>query len=442
MSRARLAGATAVGVLTALVPVTAAQAAADTTTVRVSVATDGTQADSDSYRPSISGDGRYVAFSSAAQNLVPGDTNYSRDVFLHDTVTGSTELVSVGPAGVPVYGSSELPRISRDGRFVAFNSSAQLAGDPGTIFSGHVFVWERETKQLTRISQASHSWDSLDISGDGRYVTFSAVANLVPQDTNFDTDVYVHDRDTGTTTLVSRTPDGTAPFLGASTNPSISDDGRYISYQSRATDLVEQPVSDGNNVYLFDRQRGTTQLVSAPPSGPPAPAAHATSSEISSDGRYVTFTSDATNLVPGDTNDTTDVFLWERATGTLVAASATPAGVPGNGTALSPRLSADGRYVTFWSNAKNLTGQPVPWQNQVFRFDRVSRTNVLVAVPAHGTDGGGEHPDISADGRYVAYVSAGTSLVPGDTNNRYDIFRTEITGPPTRWPLPRPRPGS
>ncbi|MCX4474148.1 hypothetical protein OOK41_28210 [Micromonospora sp. NBC_01655] len=427
--RARIAGATALGVAAALVPVTAASAAG--LTVRVSVATDGTEAAGDSHQPSISGDGRYVAFSSSADNLVPGDTNYFRDIFLHDTLTGTTELVSAGPAGVPVSGSSELARISRDGRFVAFNSSAALTTDPADIFSGHVFVWERETKKVTRISQASFGWDSLDISGDGRYVTFSAIANVVPQDTNMNTDVYVHDRSTGTTSLVSRTPAGVAPFSADSINPSISDDGRWISYQSTAKDIVAQPVAEAGNVFLYDRQLGTTRLVSAPQAGGPA-SGGSTSAEVSGDGRYVSFTSTATNLVPGDANDTTDVFLWEAASGVIIPVSATPAGVPGNGTALSPRINADGRYVTFWSNAKNLTGYDTPWQLQVFRFDRLSRANILVAVPRHGTDGGGEHSDISADGSFVAYDSQGTDLVSGDTNARFDIFRTQLLRPVKR----------
>ncbi|GAA2709490.1 PD40 domain-containing protein [Micromonospora olivasterospora] len=233
------------------------------------------------------------------------------------------------------------------------------------------------------------------------------------------------------TVRVSVATDGTQA-TSDSHQPSISGDGRYVAYQSTADDIVTQPVSDGANVYLYDRQLGTTRLVSTPKTGAPAASAASGSAEVSGDGRYVTFTSNAANLVPGDANATTDVFLWEAATGTTVPVSATPAGVPGNGTALSPRVSADGRYVTFWSNAKDLTGYDIPWQLQVFRFDRLSRTNILVAVPRHGTDGGGEHSDISADGQFVAYDSQGTGLVAGDTNGRFDIFRMEIPRPITR----------
>src|SRR5690554_6282023 len=177
---------------------------------RVSVASDGTESERESRNPAISADGRYVAFESSASNLVPGDTNGTLDVFVHDRVTGETTRVSVAFDGIEGEGHSRTPAISADGRYVAFESVATNLVPSYADGRYHVFVHDRVTGETTRVSDAfdgtqgnAHSGHPA-ISADGRYVAFdSRATNLVPDDTNNAADVFVHDRLTGETTRVS-----------------------------------------------------------------------------------------------------------------------------------------------------------------------------------------------------------------------------------------------
>jgi Tol biopolymer transport system component len=292
------------------------------TTERVSVASDGTEGNSgaSSSAPTISANGRYVAFSSFASNLVPGDTNNAQDVFVHDRETGTTERVSVASDGTEPgrFTSSSAPSIGADGRYVAFASSASnlVAGD--TNNSQDVFVHDRETTTTERVSVAADGTQgnsfSLDtaISADGRYVGFASLAsNLVPADTNGQSDLFVHDRLTATTERASVTSDGTEGN-GFTSGPAISADGRYVGFASGSTNLVPRDTNEGWDIFLHDRVTGTTERTSVAGDGLEANQGSFTASSINANGRYVAFTSAASNLVPGDTNAQSDVFVRDR----------------------------------------------------------------------------------------------------------------------------------
>ena len=212
------------------------------TVERVSVGEPPRRAAVASEQPSLSADGRYLAFSSAAGNLVTDDTNGVRDVFVHDRGTGDLTRVSVDSAGSQGNGGSGSPSISQSGRFVAFTSSADnlVAGD--TNGAADIFVHDRQTATTTRVSlssggaQADQSSDSfVAISGNGRFVAFASEAtNLVSGDTNGVADLFVHDRQTGATERISL-DSNEAQANGGSANPSLSADGRFVAFTSSAS---------------------------------------------------------------------------------------------------------------------------------------------------------------------------------------------------------------
>jgi Tol biopolymer transport system component len=288
-------------------------------TERVSVASDGTpgNGNADSFT-SISADGRYVAFSSSSSNLVAGDTNGVRDVFVHDRETRATERVSVGPfgAGPEMDGGSDMPALSADGRYVAFHSQASNLIGPLLGTQNDVFVHDRETGVTELVSVASDGTEGNSgsarpsISSDGRYVAFdSAASNLVPSDTPRYLDVFVRDREAGTTERVSVANDGSEGNEN-SWNPKISAEGRFVAFQSFASNLITDDTSSNLDVFVHDRETGTTEGVSVSSEGAQDAMSHGPS-PISAGGRYVAFTSGA-SLVPGDTNGVSDVYLRDR----------------------------------------------------------------------------------------------------------------------------------
>jgi len=308
----------------------AAVAASPGGTERVSVDSAGNEANSESLNTAISADGRYVVFMSGASNLVPGDTNNTSDIFVHDRETGVTERVSVDSAGVQGNsGSGLFAAISGDGRFVAFDSHATnlVAGDTNGV--GDVFVHDRQTGATQRASVDSagnqgngNSYDTTAISADGRFVGFKSQAtNLLPGDTNDAEDIFVHDRDDDgdgvfdepgaiATERVSVDSAGNQGDAGSG-GPAISADGRYVAFYSYATNLVLGDTNGGWDVFVHDRQTGVTQRVSVDSNGNQGNGS-STGTAISPDGRFVAFGSNATNLVPGDTNGQVDVFVHER----------------------------------------------------------------------------------------------------------------------------------
>lgn len=410
-------------------------------TVRVSLPEEGSDADAESRFPSVSADGRYVAFQSYAQNMIRGDDNGTWDIFVRDRQAGRTVLVSV-PIGTEVVGNSwsEHPSISANGRCVAFESHADnlVYNDTNTVTD--VFVRDLQTGQTTRVSVNSSGQEANDasaqatISGDGRYVAFlSWASNLVISDTNDNSDIFVHDRQTGQTTRVSVSSTGQEGD-GRSYEPAISSDGRTVAFVSHATNLVAGDTNGYDDVFVHDRDTGQTTRVSIGPGGAQADnhCGEFGAPAISGDGRYVAFASRATTLVISDTNGAVaDVFLHDRQTGQTMVVSVNSAGQQGNSDSGWPSISADGRYVAFASLATNLVSGDTNNTWDVFLHDRETGETRRVSVTSGGGQGDGpsEYPAISTSGRFIAFESDAARLVSGDTNGTRDVFlRDEGSG--------------
>jgi Tol biopolymer transport system component len=401
------------------------------TVLRVSVATDGTQANNNSYSPSISADGRFVAFYSTASNIVPMDTNGGADVFVHDRLTGVTQIVSVASDGTHGNSTSQDPSISADGRFVAFWSYAGNLVPGDTNSQADVFVHDRQTGETRRVSvtsaQGQSCGDHPSISADGRYVAFQSICtNLVPHDANYWSDIFVHDRQTGNTEIVSVDSSGNQGS-GESSSPAISADGRFVAFESTSPELVPGDTNKVKDVFVHDRQTGATERVSVSSSGGQSNdtcGAASCSLSISTDGRYVAFQSIATNLVPGDSNNRSDIFVHDRQNGETARVSVSSNGVQGNDVSVSPSISANGRYVAFDSIASNLVSGDSVYNYDIFIHDRQTHATTLVSTNNAGAEGNGysRHAKISANMQWIAFASDASNLVAGDTNQYSDIF--------------------
>lgn len=391
-------------------------------TQRVSVGSGGTQANGASYNPSISGDGRYVAFHSFANNLVAGDTNGENDVFVHDRQTGFTERVSVRSDGTQANAASLAGFISPGGQFVAFESLATnlVSGDTNGVID--VFVRNRETSTTTRVSVDNlgnqgddHSSDGDNFIGphvtrDGRFVAFeSSASNLVSGDTNGQLDVFVRDVQAETTSRVSMDGGG-SEGNGPSTSPFISDDARYVSFVSLSNNLV---LGDSNflaDVFIHDRftgltERGNVNSSGTEANGPTSDGVDFSRAPMSSDGRFVAFNSAATNLVQGDTNSYADIFVRDRTAGVTLRISLNAGEGQANGSSHRPSITADGRYVTIDSNARNLVLADTNDQTDVFVRDLgplvVASVGGIAEQPALTS-----LPSVAALGRdYTGYIA-------------------------------------
>jgi len=303
-------------------------------TDRVSVASDGTKANGNSNFPSISADGRYITFSSEASNLIPNGVHICRDsfsshqcydIFVHDRLTETTELTSVASNGEKGNQGSYQPSISADGRHVVFLSSASNLVSNDNNGRSDVFIRHLDTEETEIVSIASDGTQSnLDaefgmsaVSEDGRYVAFvSRSTNLVANDSNDATDVFVRDLQTGITVRASVATDGSQTNdRSGSYKPSISSDGRYILFDSWATNLVANDTNDRPDIFVRDLQTGTTTRVSLAQDGSQANLSSSGGS-ISPDGKFASFNSAASNLLPGDLNNAPDIFVAEASTAT------------------------------------------------------------------------------------------------------------------------------
>ncbi|MEK6274485.1 MAG: PASTA domain-containing protein [Actinomycetota bacterium] len=408
------------------------------------MATGGVEANGRSFVPTINADGRYSAFYSDASNLVIGDSNSSRDVFLHDHLTGETTRMSVDSSGVEGNADSFAPSISGDGRFVAFSSAASnlVAGDANG--ANDIFVRDRQTPMTTRVSVALGGAEANggnygpSISADGRYVAFvSDASNLVPDDTNAIRDVFVFDRQTATTTRASVDSAGVQANVDTFT-PALSADGRFVAFTSFANNLVPMDLNESSDVFVRDLQAGTTTRASEFLGGFEADFDNLRPA-ISADGRFVAFDSNASNLAWGDTNDAFDVFVKDRLTDILTLVSVDDSGALANGDSVRPSISADGRLVVFYSEAANLVPGDTNGAADVMLHDRRSGATKRVSVVGGGREANGDslRPALSADGRYVVFESDASNLVVGDTNGFTDVFFHDPAGTPPSPPAVR-----
>jgi len=397
-----------------------------------------------SLRPSVSANGRYVAFQSEASNLVDGDTNNASDIFVRDMLDGSTTRVSVDSAGTEAQfayagDGSFYPSISADGRYVAYCSGSHnlVAGD--TNGTSDIFVRDTVSGTTTRVNvdnagaqAVGVGTDSREpaISADGRYVAFSSSAgNLVTGDTNGDYDVFVRDRLTGTIMRVSVGSTGAEGNSGSGAT-SISADGRYVAFSSGASNLVPNDTNGRSDVFVRDTVAGTTIRVSVKAAGSPNyPPYSSYDPSISADGRYVAFSSLDNTLVVGDANYAGDIFIRDMVDGTTALVSVDSTELPANSASVEPSISADGRYVAFNSQASNLVADDTngAYNMDVFVRDTVAGTTTRVSLDAFGAEGTNHAfgPSMSADGRYVAFATSST-LIPGDVNGLTDIVMRAV----------------
>ncbi len=354
---------------------------------------------------------------------------------------GTTELVSVSTNGVQGNGASWWSAVSNDGRFVAFQSEASNLVDGDTNDVQDVFLRDRQTGETTRVSVASNGdqgWGESgfpDISAFGRYIVFQSVSKFDNGDLNGFEDIYLHDQLTHKMVLVSVAMDGTSGN-GWSRYPSISADGRYVAFQSTASNLVIGDDNGVEDIFVRDILIGETTRVSVASDGTQGNQ-WSDQASISPDGLYVAFRSYASNLVQGDVNnfcDTDqdnifddncqDIFLHNRLTGETIMVSVASDGSLGNNWSGWPSVSANGRYVAFKSWAEDLVENDTNGSADIFVHDTLTGETTRVSVASNGTEGDcySDFPSISTDGRLVAFESCASNLVDGDTNGRFDVF--------------------
>ena len=384
----------------------------------------------------ISPDGRFVGFETHSPDLVPNDGNTWSDVFLKDRVTGETVLVSVSLSGVGGNAGSYGTSVSEGGLFVAFSSnSTDLAAGVGV---GGVYVRDR-LAGVTELASTDSSGlpaggvsTDPSISADGQVVAFESTAtNLVRDDGNGVSDIFVRNRTTGETVLASVGWDG-SPANGFSRNAALSLDGEHVAFESVASNLVPDDTNGFIDVFVRDLVTGQTELVDRDSNG--VQVGVAAYPAISRDGRFVAFLGEGGQFVPGDNNGKTDIFVRDRVTGQTSAASVSSTGQFGNDWSgqtfefYDERwLSADGRFVAFMSSATNLVPNDVNARDDVFLHDGLSGQTTLVSLDAHNglADGNSDGPSMSADGRYIAFESIANDLVANDTTpsfNQPDAF--------------------
>jgi hypothetical protein len=411
-------------------------------TERVSVSSEETQGNNYSSLAFTSFDGRFVAFSSFSNNLVEGDTNISDDIFVRDRETGETTRVSIASDGSQADYWSYYSSLSADGSMVAFDSYATNLVPGDTNMEDDIFVHNRDTGETSMVSVASDGTQGNrssvvpSISADGRYVAFESDAfNLVLGDNNARRDIFVHDRDTGETTRVSVSSNGTEAN-GWSYYAEISADGRYVAFESDASNLVEGDNNARSDVFVHDRQTGETTRVSVASDGTEGNEGSNRAS-LSADGHYVAFFSYASNLVEGDTNSNFDVFVHDRVSGETVRVSVSSDGAQGLYRSADPSISQDGRYVAFYSESNNLVEDDYNFYPDIFLHDMLSGETTLVSVASDGTqaDMYSFHPSISGNGLVVGFGSDATNLVEADTNNVTDIFVHELGEAPVGFSI-------
>lgn len=354
--------------------------------------------------PSISSDGRYVAFSSEASNLVKGDTNGEDDVFLYDRVTGVNTRVSAA-----VDGGAYWAGISPDGLFVAYRTATK------------VYLWDRVRGTTSTVATVVNgSGGTPAVANGGAHVAFTDYGPEIGG--SHWINVYVWSRSTGSTTLVSKQAGGSGVADEPSRSPAISADGAYVVYESDATDLVDGDDNERTDAFLWSRSSGTNRLMSSIV-GSDSVRAGSGQPSISADGSTVAFAA----YVPGSNG--WQVYVAPRGSGSPVLVSRTPGGGVGGAWSQSPSVSADGSYVAFESDASDLAPPDVNVRDSgngrdVFLWTRSTGSTVMVSpAPSDASSSrASEMAKVSADGRFVAFGSWRHDLVDGDTPDHSDIF--------------------
>ncbi len=401
-----------------------------------SVSSDEVLGDDNSFSSTITPDGRYVTIYSESTNLVAGDTNAVGDVFLRDRTLGTTERISVSSDETEANDESGLAVLSEDGRYIVFGSSATnlVAGDTNSVID--VFLRDRTlgTTERVSVNEADEETDgdsyNPSITEDADYVIFESDAtNLVAGDTNGAKDIFIVELATGTVERLSVTS-AEVEVDDFSYDPSISNDGRYVSFVSDATNLVAGDTNGTTDIFLRDRTLGTTERISVSTINLESDG-DASSSRVSPDGRYVVFGSDSTDLVTGDTNGVADIFLRDRTLETTIRVSVASDTTQSNGESTFPYVSDNGRFITFGSSATNLVEDDTNGDPDVFLHDTLTGITERISLKADSTQADGNLFGISAgvlsgDARFVIVSSGHTDIIAGDSNAAFDSFVYEL----------------
>lgn len=397
-----------------------------------------------SNNPSVSGDGRYVVFTSTAHGLVDdvGRTHGDPHIYVRDRGTDTTAAVDVTPEGklgddgLPPYDLP--PSISADGRFVAFSSMASDLA-PGDAPDGwDVFLRDMVAGTTTLVSRAADGspavgpWGSYNaaISADGGTVVFASDAPDIspppgPPAPGWAFQIYRYDVATASTTLVSQLARGGFAQDNGSYNPSVSGDGMLVTFETYSDEIV--PDGWGWDVVLFDVAAQTSMLVNAPPNGED-PDSSSFSPVISADGSTIVFLSRATNLVEDDTNNEQDAFRYDVDTGQITLLSRSPfSGDSAAGSALSPHVDADGSTVTFTSDAADIVADDDNAKWDVFVIDSGTTTLVSRTPQGEPADGHSQVSSLSGDGSVCAYVSPARDLAPGLERRRDRVYAYQVS---------------
>lgn len=399
-------------------------------TERISVSTTGNEANGSSYGASISSDGNFIAFGTTASNFDPNDVGGFIDVYWRDRSAGVTTLISKCATTAFCDAESLSASIDASGRRVAYVSISSNVVPNDLNGTKDVFVRDvvASTSQLGSLgancSPLSKEAGGGSLSANGRYLAFhTSDSSLVNGDNNATFDVFIRDTKLGAVFPVSVNDNGEMGN-GLSSSPKLSDDGRFVVFESGAKNLSALDNNVYADIYRKDLATGKLEVVSMNAGGQPANGT-SNSSRISADGRYVVFASGASNLVVGDTNSKSDVFLRDMISGEVQLVSVGYLGLPANGSSGSPSVSSDGRYVAFQSSATNLIASDTNVRQDVFVRDMQNGVTALVSISSNGSMANGlsEFPRISADGRYIAFDSSASNLVSNLVDNEaFDVF--------------------
>ena len=434
---------------------TFAHGRASSRTILVSRNAAGQQGNDVSSFPTISGDGRYVAFQSTATNLSPLATDGTQQIYVLDRKTGAVELVSRN--GLSVAGNEEStgPAISDDGRFVAFFSHANNLVNGDTNDQRDVFVYDRRRDRIERVSVSSRGEQGTgvddaeeleehgglhaleghppSISADGRFVVFwTGLNGLVRGDTDDVIDVFVHDRRTNKTRRVSKGVGG-VPADGASRRAKINGPGTLVVFDSEATNLVADDTNGKMDIFAYDLVRGRLRMLTRAADGSQTND-DSLEPHLDFSGRIVAFTSWASNLVASDVNNTRDAFVLDRGTSEVELISRAPNGAQLPAPTFEAGPSPDGRYVAIMTLASIV---PQVTAN-IFLFDRQTKQLEQLNVNSQGQPGDPlvigtidepiadpSVPAMSAGAKSVAFWSTAANLVAGDSNGAGDVFIRE-----------------
>jgi Ca2+-binding RTX toxin-like protein len=391
---------------------------------RISISTTGRPGNIASILPEISGDGRFITFTSQSTTLDPtgGSNGDFSHVYLRDTLTGTTTLVTMGFDGTPAYTGGGYSSVSNDGRFVCFVSyPGEFVQGENAAGSETIYVRDMASGTTISIPQVVPGGATLGdphMSGDGRYVVYWQGG-----------DVYRYDL------LTRQTENASLPITGVVANGGsyfgdVSHDGRYVVFMSDATNLLDLDGNDdngANDIFLRDMATGALARVSLTDADGQING-HSSDAAVSDNGRYVVFTSAASNLIAGPSSGHDQIFIRDTVANTTKIVSAATGAIQGDGDSSSADVSANGRYVVFTSESDDLVAGDVNGLSDVFLRDMVTGSMVMLSKAASGgvSNGASNDAHISADGRYVTFTSAASNLTPGDSNNTADIFRVSL----------------